>query len=1015
VRALGAAVLGVLSVLGVLIGLACGHPPAGSGDDGTEERISLASGASYVRTIAGRHRFHFASPAGRFLHLIVEQRRIDVKVSLRDPAGRLLFEVDSPSGAKGPEEVLAVTQVAGEHTLILEPYRAGQAGAIELRVRELRRASAEDRRLATATAAYARAELRLDNKDVKSAILAYREALPGFASLGRREEEARTQWRLGRALLKMGELTETAEVLDQAAAGFRGLGDAVGEARALNDLGTAFRLLGEPARALAAHRRALDLYRGAKDDEGQATSLNDLGLALESAGDLQGALDRYEEALALWRKVGERKARAVTMQNLGSLYVLIGHDEQGMDLLQGALRLLPSGNQREGRERIGILIAVGWAYYLVGRPEMALDHYREAIALARAQDDRLTEAGIWDRQGSALRALHRYEEARASYSKALAMSRAAKSPKNQGHTLANLGWLDLENGAVERGRTQLREAADLLAASGDPNGEAFARVGICHADRRLGAFDEARREIETAVRRVEEMRAGLEGPMSRGQFLATRYNAFEEQVALLMDLHRRESMAGYDRQALEVAEKARARNLSEEIAGDRDEPSADASRRRKLQDEIQELDTRRQTLAQADPRDPRLRGLDVQLREKGMEIDRMAVSRAARPGFNSLDAAGIQALADEGTLFVVYLLSEPESFAWTVDRRRVEAHVLPGRERIEKTARRLVAALSQAQGVAAQGTAVSASRELSQAILAPIRERLSGRQRLVILADGALHLIPFAALPEPAGAGAEPLLVSHEIVMLPSATFLAEQRRRLLNRRPAPGAVAVIADPIFSLSDERLSPAQEAGTERSSRKLNPGPFPRLAATAREAKAILRLAPPGETFLAEGAAASRDLVASGVLGRYRIVHFATHGLLHPVLPERSGLVLSLYDRQGRRRNGFLSAPEVARLKLPAELVVLSACQTGLGREMRGEGLVGLTQAFFQAGARRVVVSYWNVQDLATAELMARFYQELLGKHLPPAAALRAAQLSIRSEDRWKSPYFWAGFVLHGDWR
>jgi CHAT domain-containing protein len=127
------------------------------------------------------------------------------------------------------------------------------------------------------------------------------------------------------------------------------------------------------------------------------------------------------------------------------------------------------------------------------------------------------------------------------------------------------------------------------------------------------------------------------------------------------------------------------------------------------------------------------------------------------------------------------------------------------------------------------------------------------------------------------------------------------------------------------------------------------------------------------------------------------------------------VLSLYDGQGRRRDGFLSAPEVARLKLPAELVVLSACQTGLGREMRGEGLVGLTQAFFQAGARRVVVSYWNVQDLATAELMARFYQELLGKRLPPAAALRAAQLSIRSEDRWKPPYFWAGFVLHGDWR
>lgn len=990
--------------------LACGRP--GVFDTGTIERISLAPGASYSRTISGRHRFRFSSPPDRFLHLIVDQRGVDVVVSLHGPSGHLLFEVDSPSGAERPEEVFAVTSAAGEHTLTLEPYRAGRTGDVELRVRELRQAGPEDRLLAGAMAAYARAERRLDEKDVQAAVVAYREALPGFAKLGRREEEARTRWRLGRALIRTGELTEAAEALDGAVAGFRGLARAEGEARALNDLGTVFRLLGEPARALAAHRRAFDLHHETGDDAGQATSLNDLGLALESAGNLQSALERYEEALALWRKVGERPAEAVTMQNLGSLYVLIGHDEQGMDLLQGALRLLPNGNERE---RTGILLAVGWAYYLIGKPGMALDHYQGAIALARARNDRLTEAGIWDRQGSALRALNRYEEARASYSRSLAMYRAAKSPKNQGHTLANLGWLDLENGRVERGRRQLQEAADLLAASGDPNGEAFARVGICQADRRLGAFEEARREIEAAVRRVEEMRAGLEGPMSRGQFLATRYSAYEEQVALLMDLHRRDPKAGHDRKALEVVERARARNLSEEIAARGGEAAgATASRRQAAQAEIQELDARRQALAQADPRDPRLRGLDVLLREKAMEIDRLSVSRSSRPGLNSLDAARIQALADEGTVFVVYLLSEPESFAWTVDRHRVEVHALPGRERIERQARRLVAALSQAKGVAARGTLESVSRELSQAILAPLRERLEGGRRLVILADGALHLIPFAVLPGPGG-DAGPLLLSHEVVMLPSATFLAEQRRRLRGRHPASGEVAVIADPVFSAADERLSTAEAAALERSSRKLDPGELPRLAATAREAKAILRLAPTGKTFLAEGPAASRGLVASGVLEQYRIVHFATHGLLHPVLPERSGLVLSLYDAQGRRRDGFLPAPEVARLNLPAELVVLSACQTGLGREMRGEGLVGLTQAFFQAGSRRVVVSYWNVQDVATAELMARFYQGLLGERLPPAAALRAAQLSIRSEDRWKSPYFWAGFVLHGDWR
>ncbi len=240
--------------------------------------------------------------------------------------------------------------------------------------------------------------------------------------------------------------------------------------------------------------------------------------------------------------------------------------------------------------------------------------------------------------------------------------------------------------------------------------------------------------------------------------------------------------------------------------------------------------------------------------------------------------------------------------------------------------------------------------------------------------------------------------------------------RRLTDRKPAPGAIAVLADAVFSLDDDRLSRGKGDGSAPGTRGFQPvGPFQRLRYTGQEAREILRLVPGEEALLAMGPEADRDLVMRGTLGRFRIVHFATHGLLHPVLPERSGIVLSLFDVRGRRREGFLSAPDVAGLELPAELVVLSACQTGLGREMRGEGLVGLTQAFFRAGARRVVVSHWSVQDRATAELMARFYRGLFAERLPPAAALRAAQLSIRGEDKWSAPYFWAGFSLHGDWQ
>jgi CHAT domain-containing protein len=150
-----------------------------------------------------------------------------------------------------------------------------------------------------------------------------------------------------------------------------------------------------------------------------------------------------------------------------------------------------------------------------------------------------------------------------------------------------------------------------------------------------------------------------------------------------------------------------------------------------------------------------------------------------------------------------------------------------------------------------------------------------------------------------------------------------------------------------------------------------------------------------------------------LGRYRFVHFSTHGLLDSAHPELSGIVLSLFDRQGREQDGYLRVNEILNLKLPVELVVLSGCRTGLGKEIKGEGLVGLTRAFMYAGAARIVVSLWDVSDEASARLMVHFYRGMLGpERLSSASALRAAQMALWKEGRWQAPYYWAAFVLQG---
>jgi hypothetical protein len=346
---------------------------------------------------------------------------------------------------------------------------------------------------------------------------------------------------------------------------------------------------------------------------------------------------------------------------------------------------------------------------------------------------------------------------------------------------------------------------------------------------------------------------------------------------------------------------------------------------------------------------------------------------------------------------------------------------------------------------------------LSRILLGPVASRLGGK-RLVIVADGALQYLPFAALPAPEterqrDRGTErqrdrgtkspispilrnkPLIVDHEIVNLPSASSLAALRREPAGRVPAPKIVAVIADPVFEDADERIKKsggalaklsdkqaartdadqavfrsALEVGAADSQRRLQ-----RLIFTRREADEITRLAGAEGSFKALDFAANRATALGSNLSQYRIIHFATHGLLNSQHPELSGVVLSLVDEEGRPQDGFLRLHDIYNLRLAADLVVLSACKTGLGKEIKGEGLIGLTRGFLYAGAPRVVASLWKVDDQATAELIKLFYQRMLRDGLRPAAALRKAQIDMLKRPRWAAPYYWAGFTLQGEWK
>jgi len=358
-----------------------------------------------------------------------------------------------------------------------------------------------------------------------------------------------------------------------------------------------------------------------------------------------------------------------------------------------------------------------------------------------------------------------------------------------------------------------------------------------------------------------------------------------------------------------------------------------------------------------------------------------------------------QQLLDRDSVLLEYHLGEARSFIWLITSSTADVFALPARSVIEDRARGLHDLLSESQWSVNAEKAISLARELSTILLKPVAGRL-GSHELIIVPDGAIHLVPFALLPDPEreeerwGQWPAPLIRGHRVAYLPSVSVLRAIRSELAGRYPPPGRLAVLADPAF----------------------NDPEFPQLPFSRQEAEAILSLVPRGQrTLRALGDQATRELAMSGKLASYQIVHFATHAINHPEYPQLSSIVLSKVGASGRAQEAHLRLQDIQNLELPADLIVLSACRTALGRDVSGEGYMSLTQGFMYAGAARVVVSLWNVNEESTPKFMGRFYRALFYEGKSPAEALRVAQRWMAQETPWRSPYYWAGFELQGEWR
>jgi len=880
-----------------------------------------------------------------------------------------------------------------------------------------------------------------DLGEKQKALEYYNQSLPLFRAVGDRGGESATLNKIRGVYLDLGEKQKALEYYSQSLLMKPAVGDRRGEASTLNNFRGVYLDLGEQQKALEYYNQSLPLLRATGDRRGEASTLNNIGGVYHDLGEQQKALEYYNQSLPLLRAVGDRRGEASTLTGIGSVYSQLGEKQKALDYLGQSLPLLRAVGDRRG-EAI-TLNNIGTVYSQLGEKQKALEYYSQSLPLSRAVGNRSGEATTLTNIGNVYLDLGEKQKALKYYRQSLPLSQATGDRSQEAAILNNIGGVYLDLGEKQKALEYYSQSLPLSRATGARRVEATILSNIAYVKRDQNNLTEALNDIESSLKIIENLRTKIASPELRSSYFATVQNYYEFYIDLLMQLHKTNPKSGYDTKALEASERSRARSLLELLqesnANIREGISPDLLQQEKSwQQQLDAIEKQRiEAVSSPNPNQTKIAEIDKQrlaLLEQYQQIQtgiRTASPRyAALTQPQPLTLPEIQKqILDENTILLQYSLGKDRSYLWVVTSTGLTSYELPKQVDIETAATAFRTAITSKDDQYTPQKVAEASANLGQLILQPAAAQL-GNKRLLIVPDGVLHYTPFPALTIDQTAGQNtnvPLIAEHEIITLPSASTLAILRQNYADRKPPGQTLAILADPVFSPTDERvkgqLTPAtteqlesNNLGLNRSLRASDRGwPPERLRFTRQEAQTILSLFPSDSSSQKIDFDASRTTATDGSLANYQIIHFATHGLANNKNPELSGIVMSMVDDKGNLVNGFLRLTDIFNLKLAANLVVLSACQSGMGQNVKGEGMVGLTRGFMYAGAQRVAVSLWNVDDEGTAVLMQKFYQKMLQQKLAPAAALRAAQIEMMQQEKWQSPYYWAAFTLQGEWK
>jgi CHAT domain-containing protein len=745
-----------------------------------------------------------------------------------------------------------------------------------------------------------------------------------------------------------------------------------------------------------------------------AEILNNRALAEYVSGDLDAALEHYSAALTILTDIQVAREQARSLHGIGAVYYAVGDREQAIDYFRRSLSLRsealdPRGRGASLRSLAGVLSDLN-------RPSEALALHEQALALAPAASARLR---IETQIAAELQRLGRHEEARVAADRAL--NEAGDNPFGKALALTQRASLEFEEKSYSQAAVDTTVAVNTLERTETPTEDFDALLLAAEISQRQHDEKSAKAFIDRALRVAEEIRTESANPELRAGLWQPIRPAFDFKIGLQIESEGNQT-AG-DRIAiatLAIAEQFRARALKDY---QRQSGGADSVRinalYREVADRRAELEARLDRSPESDPRVGAIRR-DIATLRRQMDTllgspmkHARAVNVARKDGTDSIRAA-IETIPADVTV-IEYWLGEENAWAWVITRGKVRMINLGGSKRLETGARDLYASLGAFSTVKVEER-LRLAANLYALVINPLPTDALRSPNLVIIPDGALHYIPFAVLKNGGSAEGSYLIDSHFVASAPSLVTLAVSGDR--NPRPLTAQVLIVSDPVYSATDDRVSAtgqpvapkmasAQATSLRMQSRAVD-GHFERLPGTAREAQAISALFAPAGIDSLTGMDASREAFLSRDLSRYRIIHVAAHAISDAEAPRLSTLVLSTVDKNGRAITGDVFSGELLLRKVNAEVFVLSACDTAVGREVAGEGLLGLRYAALAAGAKSVVASMWQLPDRPAAELMTAFYSHFIRDHEPPTSALAEAMREARQH--FQDPALWGAFDI-----